>query len=557
MTTYTYKAKKIIAVFFLIPALFCANLDITGAAKNEGQGIHYIPVKNKNIPDYPGRDIGLYRPEIGPNHNDGKSIEKKSDEPWLTRNAFIYYFNSVIFILAVSIMSAYIILAILSFFEIRKYKRTNGFINYDVLLSCSLSPDISIIAPAFNESKTIIHNINSLLCLRYSNYEVIIVNDGSTDDTMEKIIRHFELIPFDVPLYKELIPTKKIRMIYTSRKQSLSNLFVIDKKNGGKSDALNAGINFSKKSYIVCMDVDSLLIKDSLLKLVKPVMEEVNKRVIAVGGVVRIVNGCDIKRGHIEEVSTSDILLSNIQIIEYLRAFLLGRMAWSHLNSLVLISGAIGLFDKEIVIKAGGYSTKTVGEDMELVVRMRKYMTQTKQKYLIKYVPDPLCWTESPEKVSILIKQRSRWIRGTMETLYWHKDMFLNPKYGKFGLIGLPYWFIFEYLYIWVEFIGILITVYFIVSGIISWKFFFFLALFVYSFAVFFSIIALLTDEVSYSHYTKKKHIKSLIKAAFLEPFYFHPLVLYAGIKGNFQKLFGLNNWGKMKRKGFDDKENS
>lgn len=302
------------------------------------------------------------------------------------------------------------------------------------------------------------------------------------------------------------------------------------------------------------IDVDCILDKDSLLKLAKPFLESYGKRVIATGGVVRIANQCIIKNGRLIEVNVPDKMLPRIQVLEYLRAFLLGRMAWGRLDGLLLISGAFGAFDKEIALLAGGYNTKTVGEDMELVVRMRRYMLDNKIPYTVSYIPDPLCWTEAPEEFEIFKKQRSRWMRGTIETLSIHKKIFLNPKYKLLGMLSVPYWALFEFLAPAIEFIGLIITVVFIIFEILNWHFFLLLILFVYFFAVLFSVIGLYSEERTYHKYPKQSDFFKLLLAAFIEPVYFHPLAVYAALVGYKEKLKGSHGWGEMTRKGFTKK---
>ena len=233
------------------------------------------------------------------------------------------------------------------------------------------------------------------------------------------------------------IPCERIKGVYKSDNPSYNRLTVIDKNNGGKADSLNAGINISRNSLIVTIDADSIIESDSVLKLVKPFLEEKERKVIGTGGVIRIVNSCDIERGHIREIKLPDQILPRLQVLEYTRAFLLGRMAWSHLDGLMLISGAMGMFDRETVILAGGYSIKTVGEDMELVLRMRRYKAERKEKYEVTYIPDPLCWTEAPSDFKSLRKQRTRWTRGLIESLWSHRRLFMNPGYGKTRCSGL------------------------------------------------------------------------------------------------------------------------
>lgn len=463
-------------------------------------------------------------------------------------------FNVSIFVFAVFIMSSYIILALISIRALRNYLWANNFINYNVLLSSEHSPPLSLIAPAYNEGKTIEENIQSLLSLNYSNYEVIIVNDGSKDDSMQIMIKAYQLELDSDFVFTEHLKTKEIKGIYKSKNPALKKLIVVDKANGGKSDALNVGINISSKPYIVCIDVDCIIEKDALLKMAKPFMENSKGRVIATGGVIRIANSCTVSNGRLMEINVPEPFLPRIQVIEYLRAFLLGRIAWSKLDGLLLISGAFGMFDKQVAILSGGYDHNTVGEDMELVMRMRRYMLEHKQEYTVSFIPDPLCWTEAPDNFSILGRQRSRWTRGTIESLWKHRVMCLNPKYKLLGMISFPYWLIFEYLSPLVEFFGLLITILFFIFGFINIKFFGLLLLFVYAFAVMISTLALLTEEYTFHQYPKIKHYLKLLLVAIIEPFYFHPFLVYSALKGNWEKMKGTKSWGEMTRGGFTKK---
>lgn len=472
-------------------------------------------------------------------------------------NEFIIYFIEsyllLILLYAVLLMSSYVILSSLSLSELRSYIRKNSFVNYDLLLSSEFAPALSLIAPAYNEGLTIEENVKSLLSLSYNNFQVIVVNDGSKDNSMELMIHTYNLVKVDIN-YDPKIKTNNVKAIYKSKNSAFKKLLVVDKENGGKADALNVGINIAENPYIVCIDVDCILDRDSLLKLAKPFMESSTQRVIATGGVVRIANQCIIKDGRLVEVNVPDKLIPRIQVLEYLRAFLLGRMAWEKLDGLLLISGAFGAFDKEIAILAGGYNTKTVGEDMELVVRMRRYMHEQGLPYTVKYIPDPLCWTEAPESFSIFKKQRSRWMRGTIETLWTHRKMLFNPKYKLLGLLSMPYWTFFEFLAPFIEFVGWVITLVFVYYGIIDWSIFVLLLMFVYFYSIAFSILALLTEELTYQKYSKVKDYLKLLKGAFIEPFYFHLMAVYAAMFGYYEKIKGTSGWGEMTRKGFNKK---
>lgn len=337
---------------------------------------------------------------------------------------------------------------------------------------------------------------------------------------------------------------------------SLNKLTVIDKVNGGKADALNAGINVSKYDLFAAIDVDCILEYESLLKMVKPFMEQSeNDKVIAVGGVVRIVNSCEVREGKIIQVNLPKNIIPRVQVLEYIRAFLLGRMAWSRLNGLILISGAFGMFDKKVTIAVGGYNHKTVGEDMELVIRMRRYMEEKKKKYRIVYLPDPLCWTEAPSNLKILGKQRNRWTRGTAETLWIHKKLIFNPRYHFLGMISMPFWFLFEWLAPIVETTAFLYLIMMAFLGILNVELFITLFLLIYVFAIMYSTAAILFEELSFHQYKKKRDILRLLATALIEPIIIHPITVYYAIRGNLDLLTGVKNWGDMKRKGFELKK--
>ena len=466
----------------------------------------------------------------------------------------IYIFHYLFLIYSGLIFTSYILLSAYSRVETINYFKKNSYVNYKDILSSELAPSISIIAPAYNESLNIVENIRSLLSTHYVNYEVIIVNDGSTDDSLDKLIKTYQLEKVDY-LINDSIETKPLREgVFKSKNPAFKNLIIVDKENGGKADALNTGLNISRNDYVACIDVDCLLVEDCLQKMIKPFLEYTDSRVIASGGVIRIANSCKIENGKLMDVNFPDNLLVRMQVLEYLRSFLLGRMAWSKLNGLLVISGAFGVFDKEIIMKVGGYDTNTVGEDMEVVVRMRKYMEEKKAKYKVAYIPDPLCWTEAPDNYKVLISQRNRWARGTIETLKMHRKIGLNYKYKVLGLLSFPYWFLFERMAPIVELMGILFFIFLVIVRDLHEMYVlgFFLA--AYLGTVVYSLLAVFTEEYTYHQYQKKGVGIKLVLTVLLEPFLLHPITLYAAIKGNYDYYFNKKKkWGVMTRKGLNN----
>ncbi|GAA4296447.1 glycosyltransferase [Nibribacter koreensis] len=463
------------------------------------------------------------------------------------------FFSYGILVYAITLAGSYLFLAAVSGLEMVYYKRKNSFAEYRAILTSPLAPSVSLIAPAYNEGLTIVDNVRSLLSLHYSNFEVIIVNDGSKDDTLQKMIDVYELEKVEFAVHERLA-TKPIRGVYKSTNNAYSKLVVVDKVNGGKADALNVGINVSAQRLITCIDVDCVLDQNSILKMVKPFIETEHPT-IATGGVIRIANSCEIEDGRLVKVHAPESFLARIQVLEYTRAFLLGRMGWSRIDGLLLISGAFGLFDKEVVIAAGGYNHNTVGEDMELIVRMRRYMKERKLKYHVHFIPDPLCWTEAPASLKILGRQRNRWTRGTIETLLYHKKMFFNPRYGVLGLVSYPYWFFFEWLAPLIEAGGLLYLLLAAIMGWLNWPFFLLLLVSVYTFAVMVSFMAILFDELSYYQYSDRKDIFKLMGTALLEPFVYHPMTVRWALLGNRDMITGKKSWGEMTRTGFAAKK--
>jgi cellulose synthase/poly-beta-1,6-N-acetylglucosamine synthase-like glycosyltransferase len=308
--------------------------------------------------------------------------------------------------------------------DLNRHLRARGHAPDDEIFSSPVTPPVSVLVPAFDEELTIVESVRSLLALRYPLHEVIVVNDGSSDATLERLREAFDLVPVRKAL-RVLLPTAPIRGVYVSRRHH--HLWVVDKENGGKADALNAAVNASRYPYVLAIDADAILEEDSLLRVVRPVVAEPDV-VVATGGIVRIANGCRIDHGRVYDVRLPQSRLATLQVLEYFRAFLIGRVGWSRMNALLIISGAFGLFRRSLVETVGGYSSDTVGEDIELVVRLHRHLRERGERYRIEFVPDPVCWTEAPETMGQLSRQRRRWHRGLGETLWRHRRVAANGR---------------------------------------------------------------------------------------------------------------------------------
>lgn len=464
----------------------------------------------------------------------------------------------IFLILSFSVISIYLTIMVLSALEMRDHIRKNHFADYEDIVTSPIAPSVSILAPAFNEGQSIVQNAQSLLSLFYGKFEVIIINDGSKDDTLEQLINAFDLERTSYAYYPE-IETKKVRGIYKSQNISYGKLVVIDKENGGKADALNAGINLSEMEILACIDVDCILSSESITRMVRPFMEEANRKVIAVGGVIGIANNCDVQDGTVTKYRIPTTLLGRFQVIEYFRAFLMGRMAWTRINGLMLISGAFGFFKRDVVLAVGGYFPKTVGEDMELIVRMRRYMEERNIPYKVGFIPDPLCWTEVPESEEVLSKQRNRWMRGTIETLQLHRVIRFNPRYGVLGMISYPFWALFEKAAPIIESTGIIYTIILLFIGEFSAIYFFSLLVLMYLLTLLISAFSILYEQISYNNYKDKKDLNRLILTVLVEPILVHPKIIFWGLKGHLDFITGKGGWGKMIRTGFkkaEDKKN-
>jgi cellulose synthase/poly-beta-1,6-N-acetylglucosamine synthase-like glycosyltransferase len=408
------------------------------------------------------------------------------------------------------------------------------------------APPITLISPAFNEEATLEAAVRSLLSLNYPDYEVLVCNDGSTDKTLEVMTEAFNLEPVDrVPMGD--IPTATVRQIYRSRRYP--NLWMIDKENGGKADALNAGINLCRSALFCAMDADTILERDSLLRIVRPFLED--SSTIAAEGIIRVANGCRIHKGIVEEVGLPRNLLARFQVLDYLRAFLSGRMGWDALDSTLIVSGAFGVFDRSLVVKVGGYSTDTVVEDMELVVRLHRHCRETRTPYKIGFVPDPVAWTECPETIRILSRQRDRWQRGLIESLLRHRVMLLNPRYGRLGLLVYPYFFFLEMMGPVVEGLGYVSFLLTLLAGKAPLPYVIAFLSVALALGMVLSVSAVCLGELAFRSYPTKKDLILLFLIGAMENLGYRQLNTYWRVRGTISGLMGKRGWGVMTRKGF------
>lgn len=453
----------------------------------------------------------------------------------------IYSFLILIYFFLIN--SGYLILLYLAVKEVLFHTRTPDFEICEGE-GCELIPGITIIVPAYNEEKVIKESVKALLDLDYPKLEVLVVNDGSKDDTMKELKREFKLIEVDRAV-EEKIDTEKVKNLYKSIENDA--LTVLNKENGGKSDALNAGLNYSRTDLLLAIDADTLVEKNALKKMVKRYMST-DSRVVAVGGIVRVLNNCEVVSSKVEKARLPKKFLPAMQVMEYIRAFLFGRTGWSRMNSLPIISGAFGLFEREALVEIDGYRRETVGEDIDAVIRLHRSMREKDENYDISFLPDPVCWTQVPESRKVLGSQRARWQRGLAETLFYNKRMIFNLNYGKLGVLALPFFLFFELLGPVIEISGYFIFVLFFVLGLFSLPFFLlFLALSVV-YGVLLSLSSLLLAELSLKKYEEPKDRLKLLVLAVLENFGYRQLHSIWRFKGILQFLRKAEGWGEMMR---------
>ena len=455
--------------------------------------------------------------------------------------------NKLIVVYFAVVMPFYGLLIVAALWSSARYRQTLKGQALQRFLKSSLTPPVSILVPAYNEQLSVAESVRSLLRLDYPALEVIVINDGSSDGTVEVLCRDFGLVPTSLAWRPEL-PCSPIRGIYVSPEEP--RLLVIDKENGGKSDALNAGLNFARNPYFCTVDADVVLEADALLRVMAPVLNS-RSLVLASGGIVRVANGCQVEHGRVRQVRLPERGIEVLQVVEYLRGFLFGREGWSALNALLIISGAFGVFSRAVAMEIGGYRRDTVGEDMDLVVRMHRRLCETGRPYRILFVPDPVCWTQVPSDWRTLARQRRRWQKGLLDVLWRNRPMMLNPRYGRAGLVAFPYQVGVELLGPVVEIVGILCILASAVLGLLGRGPLLYLLLFGYLAGTVISVAAVLLEELTYRRYTSLRELLRLLVYALLDFFPYRQFLLVCRVWGMLDYLRRPKAWGVQRRIGF------
>lgn len=465
-----------------------------------------------------------------------------------TGQVFIIFYSVFVILYFLTINLSYLVLVVISFLGIKRISLSAIIAERDLSFKSSFFKPLSIIVPAYNEEATIVETVRSTLSLRYPDFEVIVVSDGSTDNTITVLKESFSLEP-GFHNYRAELTTRRINKIY--RSAYYPNLVVIDKENGGKSDALNAGINISQFPLFCNIDSDSLVDTDALLKVTDLFVKD--WRVVAAGGTIRAANGALIEEGRVKAIRLSKKFWVRFQIVEYLRAFLFGRAGWSSIGGLLILSGAFSVFRRKAVIMAGGYRTNTIGEDMELVLRLQRTMKSIKRPYKVLFLPDPVCWTQVPETYGGLKTQRRRWQRGLAESLFLNFEMFLNPQFGVVGMISYPFFIFFEFLGPVIEISGYLVLIYALAGGLLNLPFvvlFFSVAVLL---GVLLSTAALMVEEIYYRSYPKLRDVLILFVFAIMENFFYRQIHSWWRFLGLVDFVFKRGGWGTLSRQRFEE----
>lgn len=460
--------------------------------------------------------------------------------PWLVHAA--YWIQGIIFVYFISINTTYTLLIFFALKDIVQHSYLSTSRGARRLLTSDLYyKPVSVIVPAYNEAAVISSSISSLLNLHYPEFEIVVVNDGSSDETLARLQKDFKLRPYAKPVRMQ-VPHAPVKGVYISA--DYPSLIVVDKENGGKADSINAGINVSSYPLFCSIDADSLLEPDALLKASKLFIED--DELIATGGIVRVINGCRVKDGAVLEIALPKSMLEATQVLEYTRAFLSGRTGWNLLKSLLIISGAFGVFRKDVVVAVNGYR-KTVGEDMDLVMRMHRHCLDNKIPYKIFFVPDPVCWTQVPYTMTMLRKQRNRWQRGLIDCMRNNRGMILNPKYGKVSLFGVSYFVFVEIIGPIVELLGYISIPIFWLLGVLNVKFLLLLITVAILWGISINIAAVLLDNFNYRRYKRNRDILRLCLLSVIEFFGYREILLLERIKATF--TFRELSWGTQDRK--------
>ncbi len=434
----------------------------------------------------------------------------------------------------------------------RRQVRRKDFAGREETMSSQLQQGVSVVVPAFNEEAVIVTSVQAMLSMEYPRHEVIVVDDGSTDAMFEKLRVAFDLVPVEREISSD-IPIRGTIIDMHIPRNGRTRLLIVRKENTGKTDSVNVGINAAVEPLVVCVDADSILDPDALIVVTKPFADD-PARVVATGGVVRAANGCRIVDGRIVEVNLAKSWIARIQVVEYLRAFLFGRAGWSEFGALILLSGAFAVFRRDILVEVGGLDPDSIGEDFEIVVRIHRHLIKSNRDYRVQFVAEPVSWTEIPNTVKVLRLQRARWHRGLWETLWKHRGMLFNPRYGRVGLVAIPYYWLFELIAPLLELVGFVLVILGFALGVINLSYALMFLAMAYGYGVLVTLFAMTMEELSFHKYSRWRDLGSLLVASVLENVGYRQATALWRVEGWWASLRGKKQvWGTMTRQSFSD----
>ncbi|MBI2679328.1 MAG: glycosyltransferase [Candidatus Koribacter versatilis] len=463
---------------------------------------------------------------------------------------FFDYVNAIILVYFLVTNVVYTVLMVFSLYTVSMHAKSAAHGAYADLLESPVTPPVALIVPAHNEEDAIVQTVMSLLEIQYPEKEVIVVDDGSTDGTVDKLVQKFHLLRMDL-IYRPQATCKPVFAFYFNPERP--ELILISKENGGKADALNAGINMARSPYFCTVDADSIIEPQALLRLMAPVVESTVNTIVS-GGVVRIANGCTLRNGRIVDVNLPKTWLERCQVVEYIRTFLFGRPGWNFLNATFICSGAFCLLHRETVLEAGGFSRDTVTEDIDIIATLHRFCKKNHRQYRMVFTTDPICWTEAPHTVGMLARQRRRWQLGLMQTVMKHNDMIFSPRYGMMGLASMPFHAYVEALGCVIEAFGTILIPFTFLVGAMPFSLFLLLMFLAFGYGTLLSVGSVLLEETTLRRYPKVRDVLMLVLFAMIENVGYRQMVTLFRAQGVIQYFTGLNKWELVVHKGFESR---
>ncbi len=455
-----------------------------------------------------------------------------------------------VFTYFVLINTSYLVLVVLAAGGFHRHMREKD--TRREMTAGEMAPGVSVLVPAYNEEALIVTSVRALLALRYPQHEVVVVDDGSTDGTLMALVEAFDLVRVPARPSGEIPVRAELRGSYVPR-NGHTRLLVVAKTNSGRSEAINVGINAAREPIVAIIDADSILEPDALVRVTQPFIDDPN-RVVAAGGTVRAINGSQVMAGRLVRLQMPTSWLARAQVMEYLRSFLIGRTGWASVGTLLLISGAFGVYRRDVVIAAGGLDPDSIGEDFELCLRVHRMMRDAGRDYRVVFVPEPVCWTEVPTTIAVLHRQRKRWHRGLWETLWAYRGMLFRRRYGRVGWVGLPYYWAFELFAPLLEIVGIVIVPLGLVFGAVNVRYALLLLLVAYGYAILVTLAAMSVEEWAFHRYERWRDLAIGIAASVFENVGYRQMTVWWRLEGWWASLRGKKQvWGVMTRAGFEE----